>query len=63
MMWIPHGDAYCHALGRQAVYQSPTEEPPSAEYDDRAHYLLRQAGFPTDSALVGAWAGCLARTS
>jgi len=48
MIWMPHGDAYYHTLGRQAVHQSPTEEPPSAEYDDRAHYLLRQlASQPT----------------
>jgi hypothetical protein len=42
LIWTPHGDAYCHALSREAVHQSPTEETPSAEHHNRAHYLLQR---------------------
>jgi hypothetical protein len=42
-VWMPHGDAYSHAFGGQAVDESPTEEPRTAEHHDRGHDLLRHA--------------------
>jgi NAD(P)-dependent dehydrogenase (short-subunit alcohol dehydrogenase family) len=40
---MPHSDAYSHALGRQTVHQSPTEETRTAEHHNRGHHLLRHA--------------------
>jgi hypothetical protein len=38
---VPHSDTYSHTLGGQAVYQSPTQETPTAKHDNRRHPLLR----------------------
>ena len=38
---MPYSDAYSHALGGQAVHQSPTEETRTAEHHNRGHHLLR----------------------
>jgi hypothetical protein len=42
-VWMPHSDAHSHAFGDQAVHQSPTEEPPTAEHHNHGHDLLRHA--------------------
>ena len=44
-VWMPHGHAYNHSLGGEAVHDLPTEEARSAEHHNRGHDLLRHAGL------------------
>jgi hypothetical protein len=39
--WMPHSNAYRHALGAQAVHPSPTKETPTTKHHNRRHHLLR----------------------
>jgi len=45
-VWMPHSGAHSHAFGDQAVHQSPTEEPPTAEQHNHGHDLAIRAGPP-----------------
>ena len=51
-IWMPHSDAYSHALGGQVVHQSPTEETRTAEHHDRGHHLLRHAGLMLETSTL-----------
>jgi hypothetical protein len=49
---MPHSDAYIHALGGQAVHQSPTEETRTAEHHNRGHHLLRHAALMLETSTL-----------